>query len=216
MKAPLCGAFFPPYRQSSASPPPSLSSYVFPWVLGGQNFCSFDVQSIDLCAVCKQIYTIPVGLKFHQSSVIRKKYFKRLLKGWSRKEGWKTLVLTSLPMWERDMPNSVCPVCPSSCSQIPTLFLPSSCYSYNGQHHCQWLSTLLGSSLMSGKLPTLTPHLYKPASLCSHHLSHVCLLSSLQPPGLVISHLDRSNSPLNSSHPLPTPTHLSLSLGRMF
>lgn len=65
----------------------------------------------------------------------------------------------------------------------------------------------------SVSLPHCAP---QPASPCSHDLSHVCLLSSFQPPGLVISRLDLSNSPLNSSHPLPTPTYLSLSLKRMF
>lgn len=70
---------------------------------------------------------------------------------------------------------------------------------------------MLGSSVMPGEdLLTLTPHIHQPASLSSHHLSHVCLFSRFQPPGLIVSRLDHCNSPLNSFHALRSPTYLSL------
>lgn len=86
-----CEAFLPPCRQSSTSPSPSLSPYVFTRVLGGQNCCFFNVQSIDLC---KQIYSKPVGLKFYGKSVTRKKYLKGSLKDDHEKKVEKTLAIT--------------------------------------------------------------------------------------------------------------------------
>ena len=54
---------------------------------------------------------------------------------------------------------------------------------------------VLRSSVMLGELLALTPHIHQPASLSSHHLSHVCLFSPFQTPGLAVSLLDHCSSP---------------------